>query len=135
MKPKADLQELAAAKAATFKAAGDALAAAVKTQGFSLAKFAAVYTDVPNWKDMAAPIVDPAMEEAQALVDCHELHLQQLAGKQVRVVRAVVYEGKAEQVLDQLARSLPPGTKTFGGLVKITVVQGEIHVVEAVEPE
>lgn len=44
-----------------------------------------------------------------------------------------MYEGKVEQVLDQLARSLPPGTKTFG--VKITVVQGEIHVVETVEPE
>ena len=50
-----------------------------------------------------------------------ELYKESLKGK-VRIVRTVVYEGNAEDILKTLARSLPCGERDAVGY-KITVIQ------------
>lgn len=58
-----------------------------------------------------------------------------LRGRRVRVLRAVVYEGFAEDVQQQLASSLPEGTKGFrlarsSGELTITITQAAIEVMD-----
>lgn len=48
--------------------------------------------------------------KARALAEQHDVDLAALRGRRIRVVRAVVYEGEATTVFDQLARSMPIGT-------------------------
>ena len=77
-------------------------------------------------------------EEAARLHDDTLAMLAQVAGRRVRVLRAVVYEGPAEDVLRTLARSLPLGVKEMGSVgasFTITVSQGAIEVLPEETPE
>jgi hypothetical protein len=66
--------------------------------------------------------------------------LRELGTKRVRVVRAIVYEGDAATVLEQLTRSLTegvhnPGRPARSGGLTITIVQGDIEVDGEESPE
>ena len=61
--------------------------------------------------------------------------LEQLNGKRIRILRAIVYEGDAMSVMRQLAKSLPTGTKEIrpqnGGPLTITVIdEGLLQIIE-----
>lgn len=47
------------------------------------------------------------LDAAAEMATRYDASLTRLAGKRIRVLRAVVYEGPAEAVMAQLARSLP----------------------------
>lgn len=76
---------------------------------------------------------DEIRDRARAMVEQHGLQLEQLRGKRIRVVRAIVYEGDAWLVLEQLARSLPVGTRAqpivgggrSGPTINVTVIQDQ----------
>lgn len=77
--------------------------------------------------------------EARRILDDSLTSLDQLKGKKVRVIRAVVFEGDPEAVVMQLARSMAPGkhfhngrrldNKSYGEYT-ITIAGGAIEVVE-----
>lgn len=51
------------------------------------------------------------IDAAQRLAIKHQVETMGLAGKRIRVLRALTFEGDAEAVLRQLAQSLPVGTR------------------------
>lgn len=55
-----------------------------------------------------------ALDEAQAIATRYDARLAQLRGKNIRVLRAIVYEGPAEAVLAQLAKSMALGAHRHG---------------------
>lgn len=70
------------------------------------------------------------LEVAEDIAENAQYTRDSLAGKRVRVVRAIVYEGEGAAVLKQLAGSLPVGTKEVRkGTLTITVSQGEIEII------
>jgi hypothetical protein len=83
---------------------------------------------------------DPkVIDEAIAIAAERAQLRESLKGKRIRVVRAVVYEGDADMVLDNIERSLPIGTRhnTYHGGTyhggkqwSISVSQGPIKVLE-----
>jgi len=66
------------------------------------------------------------MDEATRLDAQQTAEREALRGHRIRIVRAVVYEGDAEAVFDQLDRSLPVRRKwdVRENLIQITVSQG-----------
>lgn len=78
------------------------------------------------------------LDAAQRLAIQHEVETLGLAGKRIRVLRALTFEGDAEMVLRQLAQSLPIGTREWGKPtvdgarpLSLTIAQGEIEIIEA----
>ena len=73
---------------------------------------------------------------ARALAEQYGEGLDRLRGRRVRIVRAVVYDGDAETVFLQLARSLAPGHHPNLGVsgsgdnrrMNVTVVQGQTEI-------
>lgn len=70
-----------------------------------------------------------ALTEARALDAERRLFVSGLAGKRIRVLRALVYEGTADVVFRQLGMSLPVGVREFAhGLGTITVNESPVEV-------
>jgi hypothetical protein len=69
------------------------------------------------------------LREAESII----AEAKAIMGQRIRVVRAVVYEGNAAEVMETLARSLPIGAKQCVGYT-IRVAQGPIEVVSANPP-
>lgn len=82
---------------------------------------------------MAIEIFDSFGPQTQAEVDkimeSHRSELARVAGQRVRAVRVVIFEGEGQGVMDQIARSSVPGTRSlkWGTL---TIIQGPVEVVE-----
>lgn len=84
--------------------------------------------------------IDPNswIDYAKNLLSKRKRKLEDLKGKRIRVVRVVVFEGDSEDVLKQLARSLPEGElrlsvagePTRGRVLTVTVAQDEIKVLD-----
>lgn len=70
------------------------------------------------------------LDAAAALATRYSVSLERLAGKQIRVLRAVVYEGTAEAVMKQLARSLPVGPRDCGEYTVTVIDNGTVKVLE-----
>lgn len=71
------------------------------------------------------------LKQANALYTKYCEFIEANKHRKIRVVRAVVFEGPLEGVLQQIARSLPEGTETRGSAgVSITVVQDDFEVVD-----
>ena len=74
--------------------------------------------------------------EAEAVLVADDLIAAAAAGKRVRVVRAVVFEGDADAVRRQILNSSPLGERVLsprgmaGGEIQITVAQGPIQVLD-----
>jgi hypothetical protein len=88
-------------------------------------EFEEPYTGGPAWLDTERGAVVGPVEAARTIAAAEDAKWPQ--GARVRVVRAVVYEGPAERVRQQLASSLPVGSRDTG-LVTITVSQGPVEV-------
>ena len=72
-----------------------------------------------------------ALTEARALDAERRLFVSGLAGKRIRVLRALVYEGPADKVFRQLGMSLPVGVREFAhGLGTITVNESPVEVID-----
>lgn len=72
---------------------------------------------------------DQFIQRAQQVSREFQEQIDRVKGKQIRVLRAVVYEGEGEAVLRCLASSLPVGTKVVpnrGSPYTITVSQDKI---------
>lgn len=68
------------------------------------------------------------LTNASHLTAEHKARIASYRGRRVRVLRAIVYEGDGETIMDQLVRSLPVGIReAHGGKITITVVQGEVQ--------
>lgn len=93
--------------------------------------------DDPNYD--GGYLHDTGYNEAQVLADvdaqAREALRERVAGRQISVTRALVYEGEGLAVLDQLGRSLPVGIRRVGrdGLT-IRVVEGPVTDCGAFEP-
>jgi hypothetical protein len=70
------------------------------------------------------------LERGMGVVSAEQLAAYQMEDKRVRVMRVLIYEGRGEQVVHQLAHSLSPGTHLVSGHVQIRIVQGDIEIVE-----
>lgn len=80
---------------------------------------------------MEAELVD----EAEGILNADLLLAAASAGKRVRVVRAVVFEGDAAAVLRQIANSSPLGSRVTTarggtGELTVTIAQGPIQVLD-----
>lgn len=81
------------------------------------------------------------LDAAERLIIRQQVETQGLAGKRLRVLRAITFEGDAEAVLLQLAQSQPVGTREWGRPkadgsrpLSMTIAQGEIEVVQEPAP-
>lgn len=71
---------------------------------------------------------EEVLVRARALAEQAGATLDQLQHRRVRVLRALVYEGRGDAVLVQLARSLPEGTRELHRReITITVTQDALH--------
>ncbi len=70
------------------------------------------------------------LDAAAEMATRYNVSLTRLAGKRIRVLRAVVYEGPAEAVMTQLARSLPVGTRDCGKYTITVIDNGAVKVLE-----
>jgi len=72
-------------------------------------------------------------EAAFKMAERFRVRLLDLKGKRLRVVRAVVYEGDALEVMEQLAKSLPVGPKVIAGKLDLTITvvdEGLLQILE-----
>lgn len=70
-------------------------------------------------------------DEAIETLRENDAERQKLAGKQVRVVRAVVYQGKFEDVDELLSNSLPEGVhRNHRDGLTTRIVQGKMKIIE-----
>ena len=76
------------------------------------------------------------LDRAKEVAARFDVKLEALRGKRIRVLRAVVYEGEAEAVFRQLARSLPPGTrkvKPWDSTLELTITVVEGHTIKVIK--
>lgn len=79
----------------------------------------------------------PPLEAAQRLMVRQQVRDLGLAGKRIRILRAITFEGEAEAVLRQIARSQGVGRRDWPGpnpkrpsTLSMTIAQGEIEIIE-----
>lgn len=82
----------------------------------------------------------PPLDAAQRLMVRQQVRDLGLTGKRIRILRAITFEGEAEAVLRQIARSQGVGRRDWPGpnpkrpsTLSMTIAQGEIEIIEPVE--
>lgn len=77
------------------------------------------------------------LDAAQRLMVRQQVRDLGLAGKRIRILRAITFEGEAEAVLRQIARSQGVGRRDWPGpnpkrpsTLSMTIAQGEIEIIE-----